>query len=666
LKPVEALWRIYKAGKGTNQVMAYYTCNVYNSNTPFENEQWIVGGIVNDQVLYKESLEIKKALAFAICLSVFFGVMVAIIMIRNMMSPIRVLLNGLKARPQGVRKLPRTDIWEFDELATAIEYQSEEIYKEGSRVSDIIQMTDMQLGVVEIRHDADRVFCTEQVLHIFDLENPNWKDNYIDKTIYEEELARIRTLVYQVPEEKMVYRYPLAENQFRYVQIKKKLGEDRELYIVMDVTDDMLEKQNIRHQRDYDGLTHLYNRWAFNREAENIIEDENIKTGVFSMWNLDSLKFINDTYGHDTGDKYIAAMATVLKNVEDDNCIVARRSGDEFMMFCYNDTVERLIKKTESVHEQALKTRIELPDGNEIAISVSTGMAMYPKDAADLQNLMLYSDFAMYEVKQNSRGDIKRFELASYTQNSMKLLGIGEFTRILEENSIRYAFQPIVDIKNKKVFGYEALMRPQSKLFKSPLDLLSVAESQSKLGQVEKVTWFNAIRDFLKFIPENDDARVFINSIPNQCLRSEEFQQLEEMLGDNISRVVMEVTENVKADENMLRTKQSWCEKNNIAMALDDFGTGYSNADILVEKKFSFVKLDMGIVKQLPDRKDTRDIVRSIVDYCHSNNQRVIAEGVETERELEVVASMDIDYVQGYYFSKPVFDISDVVIDFER
>ena len=133
---------------------------------------------------------------------------------------------------------------------------------------------------------------------------------------------------------------------------------------------------------------------------------------------------------------------------------------------------------------------------------------------------------------------------------------------------------------------------------------------------------------------------MFLNSMPNQCLKPEEFKQLEEEYGSLLGQIVVEMTENTKVDEAMETTKSAWCKQWHIPLALDDFGSGYSNSDILVSRQFDFVKLDMSLIQNIH------------LYYCHANGQMVIAEGVEKKEELSMVISMGVDYLQGFLLGR--------------
>ena len=235
--------------------------------------------------------------------------------------------------------------------------------------------------------------------------------------------------------------------------------------------------------------------------------------------------------------------------------------------------------------------------------------------------------------------------------------GVGELDRIIIDESVRYAYQPIINIRTGNIFAYEALIRPVSDLLGRPDNLLRVAEAQFKLDKIERLTWFHALKGFFEQVREDDNARIFINSIPNQLLSEEDWKMLEESYGNKLSRIVMEITENARSEVDIEERKRAFCSKWNIPIALDDFGSGYSNSDLLVSRMFHFVKLDMGLIKDIDKNPSTQALVRSTIDYCHENLLLVIAEGIETQEEYDTVKELGVDFVQGFLLAKPSFHL---------
>ena len=247
------------------------------------------------------------------------------------------------------------------------------------------------------------------------------------------------------------------------------------------------------------------------------------------MWDLDNLKYINDTYGHDYCDEYIKKAANILKQfTSNKNTIVARMSGDEFYVFIYGchskDEIRQIIEPIKNKMDTAT---LYLPDSGSIKIRASAGISWFPSDATDYSELIKYADFAMYTVKNTEKGKIAEFDKSLYSRDSFLLHSKEELNRLIENELVTYAFQPIVDARTGEIFAYEALMRPQSPTLRSPADVLRIAQAQSHLYQIENLTMFKALKSYLNFPDKVHKRKLFINTLPSQMLSGDALSAFE-------------------------------------------------------------------------------------------------------------------------------------------
>lgn len=659
-KPKDAagLHPVTTGGYDAGSLFYWTGMKLYNSNTPFEQEEWVLGGLIPKNVLYAPSDRFNLAVGISCLLGFLIACAGGILITVTMVKPLRGLSNALAAmKPYEVR-IPKTGILEVDNLVEKIEDLSSKMYRTGSKVADILEMSPLPLGICEYEKGSDTIFCTRKYLEVTGLSLDSWKNNYADYEEFKEKSVPFQEKLHRMPEELDIYHYEDGPRE-EWFLVKQTTTEKGVLTLLMNVTHDMLEKLKIKHDRDYDVLTDLYNRRAFYHLVKNILDKPQKPEGLFSIWDLDNLKYINDTYGHDMGDKYICLLADVIKEHLTAKMIAARMSGDEFTIFLYGAALPEMIEKLHHIHSDFANHKLLLPDGNLLPVSVSAGMVSIA-EGRDYEQLFRYADFAMYEIKKNAKGGIRLFDRSSHLKNYILVQGVGELNRILTENSIRYAFQPIVDIRRKKVMGYEALMRPQSDTLGSPLDFLRVAKEQSKLNQVEALTWFQGLKQYLNLPGRPEDARLFINSLPTHVLLPNQIKQLEEQYGSFLHQVVLEITENAVPDTECQRIKEEFRSKWDMGYALDDYGSGYNNTDILVSGQFDYVKLTIELIRGIHAHEDRQDLVLGMIQYCHSKGIEVIAEGVETKEELVKIMDLGVDYVQGYYFSRPVFDLEPI------
>lgn len=656
------LYSVNVHGENQESLLDINKIRLYNSNTPFENEQWVVAGFVRKEALFESSERFKVALLIACAIAAIITLAVAIIITMVIIKPIRALMNSIDSmdKPYDV-KLYKTNIKEFDELAKKIEVLSNNVYKSGSRVANLLDMSDLPLGICEWENESNSVFCTKKFLEVAELETENWNNNYIPKNVFKSLMESFNKKINREFDEEDIF-YFNGKSENKWLKIRKVFSEDKILVLILDVSHDMEERIKIKHDRDYDILTNLFNRRAFTNKVSNMIEDGKCSTGVLSVWDLDNLKFINDSYGHDMGDKYICLLASIFTEYINDYIIAARMSGDEFMVFVHDMDNEEMFKTLEQIHKSFISRKLMLHDGSLIPVSVSAGMVSI-NEGNSYSELFQYADFAMYEVKKKEKGGIKKFNKESHLRDYILVQGVGELNRIITEQSIKYVFQPIVDLKNKIIYGYEALMRPESEMLRNPTDFIRVAEAQSKLNQVEVLTWTHSIKQYMQLEGRDPDAKLFINSLPDQILSKEKREWFEREFKEVLGNIVMEITETEQINSEYEEIKRDFCDKHNMLRALDDFGAGYSNTDLLVTRNFDFVKLDMTLVRNIDKYRERQDLVAGVIQYCHSKNIKVIAEGIESEEELREVLRLGADFGQGYYFSRPVSKLKPIALD---
>lgn len=636
-----------------------YACtkyfNLYNTNTPFENEKWALIGLVEKANLLYYSDRFTKLLAISLIISSLVGIVVAIIAGGRVTKPIINLAKDVKrSNPREPLELKEINIYEIDELSSAIVALSTNVADSASKLSQIINLFNMPIGAFEYKKGQKSVLCTETFFNVIGIEDFDKYDTDIDIKSFDKIIEKIISQKENLSDD--IYRIERKNKKAIWIKLKILNEESRILGVVSDVTQEILEKQKIEYDRDYDSLTDILNRRAFHNIVRAKIENDDLKIGAFIMWDLDNLKYVNDTYGHDCGDEYIRIASVELKKFEEYGGIVARRSGDEFYVFIYGYEnkmdVREIVKK---VHSNIENTALKLPNNRELKIRVSTGLAWYPEDAITFDDLAKYSDFAMYKIKRTIKGNISEFNKKEYNEDSFLLSSQENLNKLLDEELIEYAFQPIVSAKTGQIFAYEALMRSQLEDLRSPLDIIKLATADSRLYEIERITFFKALESFANNKEKFKDAKLFINSIPNHSLSNEDSQKFEQLYGEHLDRLVIELLENEKSNGENISKKRNLIEKWNAQLAIDDFGSGYNNEAVLLAITPDFVKIDMGIVRGIDKDINRQQISRNLISYASQRKIKIIAEGVETREELEKLIEFGVDYIQGYYFSKPEF-----------
>ena len=651
--------------------------DVYNYNTPFEQEEWVLVGMARKNDLLSFYNSIRSMLLSSILIPIILSVFGVFIIGKIVTDPIRGLVNEVRKRSgEHGLTLTRVNIGEIDELTETIEQLSADVERSASKISSILEHANVLIGVFEYEENNESVFCSRSIFEMMGWEEPGEPYCYMGS---EEFQQRMESGIRNTKRDGENYLFhvearPTADEAERIASDRANAaGKGRWVRLILDtqeagtvlgvlsdVTGDVEEKAKLERERNYDLLTSLYNRRAFREQLVVAMADGTIQTAAVAMWDLDNLKYINDTYGHDEGDRYIVLFANCLKRLEEEGAIVSRYSGDEFVTLIYGDGgKEEIRRRVQSFMQFLQSTSLEMKGGYQIPVRVSGGMAWYPDDAVDFDTLLNYADFAMYMVKHSVKGIIMEFDSNDYSNNSYMLAGREELNRMLETREVDFAFQPITR-RDGSVFGYELLMRPNFTNLKGIKEVLNLARAQAKLTQMETLTWYAG----LKAVEKQDQAgalgqteRLFINSIASACMSKEEEADLWNRYSCYLSRIVTELTEGEPVNQEYMSRKIAVTKKWNGLIAIDDFGAGYNSETVLLDMAPDIIKVDMSLVQRIHEDPNRQLILNNILDFAGQNHITVLAEGVETKEELEFLIQCGVELFQGYYIGRPQMEI---------
>ena len=417
------------------------------------------------------------------------------------------------------------------------------------------------------------------------------------------------------------------------------------------------ERLRIERERDYDVLTGLYNRQAFHRVSHELFQNpERLGVAALLMMDLDDLKHINDTYGHDWGDHYIQNTGRCIAEHSPPGTVCARLSGDEFLLLFYGyPGREQLREKLEALTRAMQQAVVVLPSGSDLHISISGGVAWYPEDGRDIETLKKYADFAMYQVKHSTKGQMKDFDIGVYNQEAYIARTRREFHQLISEERMYYYFQPIFSAQTGRVHAYEALMRSDLPTLRSPATIMKLAREQGALYEIERLTFHKALEGFDNLRSKNlvdRQALIFINSIASVSLRREDSEYMDQRWHELRRQMVIEITEEEEMNRQALESKRHAPGFSGM-FALDDYGSGYSNEGSLLELAPRFIKVDISIIRGIDSDPDKQQILRNVVRYAQPRNMQIIAEGVETAAEMRTVIDLGADLLQGYFLARP-------------
>ena len=662
----------------TNHGKRYYAAltplSFYNRNAPFSSEQWLLIGAVEFGQLFSFSNHVILLLG----LNIFLMLIVGLICSRRLARPISRLSAEVAAVQKNRSTIPNlslTGIRELDQFSTAITTLSRDILMTSTKFLRIMDMASVELGGYEIRFDTGSVYFTD---NFFSMLGVNSEESTVLTPVQFQE--RLQSFTASCPHTSSpsggrVYRIVRPNGETRYLRMEVRQEGQAQFGLIEDVTMTTFERLRIEHERDYDTLTGLYNRQAFQRESESLFsEPKQLKHAALLMLDMDNLKYTNDTYGHDWGDQYIRQAGRCFADYTPKDTLCARISGDEFHLLFYGyESQDEIRKVLTKLREQLHQQSIPLPDGKVLHLSISGGIAWYPEDGTQLDILKKYADFAMYQIKHSRKGALGEFDLGSYNQEVYSVQARSDLHRLIKNEMLSYHFQPIVSARTGQIVAYEALMRSMLPTLKSPDTIMKLAREENCLHDIERITMFKATEAYLS-LQERGLIRgtelLFVNSIASQHMTDEENQEYCRRFAAIQKQIVIEITEEEMLDPASLEVKRGTPGFPG-TFALDDYGSGYSSEKNLLELSPKYIKIDLSIIRGIDTDPDKQQIVANIVAYAHPRKMLIIAEGLETPEEIHKVLELDVDLLQGFCLARPAAipgsvhsDALDVIYDF--
>lgn len=628
---------------------------VYSDNSPFADQNWTLVSFVPSEVLRENSVSVREKLIYSILLTTllaFSAVFVLVYFFTRKIS--RLSKHVQELSPYDEIYFNPTGMREIDDLTAAVQLLNQRLKNVSKTTSKILELSLLPIGGYEVLDNSNQVILTDFLYWLLHLD-PGSHISQADWGRYYHKLTR-----QPLEDQENIYEYydAYTEKQM-WLRILEAKSPNGVVGVIQDVTEDIEEKRRLTNELDYDALTGLLSNTALKRESKRKIKEKPDKIGVMIFIDLDNLKYINDNFGHDVGDRLIIRASEIFRYFEQYGGIVSRISGDEFAIYLHDcGNQEEVRKILKNLYDYGKQFCLTTPDGSDNQIRFSAGVAWYPQDATDVMDLLKLSDFAMYEAKHKEKGRLFEFNREYYQQMSYLLENREAINRLLDEQLIRFAFQPIIDLKSGKVMGYELLMRPLLDNFKNPAEVLAVAAAQSKSAQLERMVVMMAFETISEHAHKFGDGKIFINSIPGQVLNDEDLEKIASSYSQHFKNVVIEVSEEDGRNAESFSKKVNLIKNNGMQIALDDFGSGYSNEIRILSLLPDIIKIDMDMIQGIHNNLDKQNLVANLVDFCHKKGVKVAAEGIEGAMDLAAVIATGVDYAQGFYLGRPEFEIS--------
>lgn len=447
--------------------------------------------------------------------------------------------------------------------------------------------------------------------------------------------------------------------------IKSERGEISHFIAVFsDISDKRETQESIYNLAHFDSLTKIANRNFFQKKLAMSIKELKADENIALMYiDLDRFKIINDSLGHNVGDDLLLAVAKRITRLLDGDDFFARLGGDEFAIFFQsNEKIEiceqKIVEKADRVID-ALNQVFEIKQ-NQLSIGSSVGIALYPRDANNIEELMQYADTAMYHAKENGRNrhTIYTGDIAKEAKYKYKIEQ--ELRSAIKSGQITSVYQPIVNSNSKKIEGFEVLSRwiHDTLGFVSPELFISIAEERGMIADYTYDLLARSCMQTKKWNQKwNQNFYISVNISPVHFLQSDLVENISEILKKtkfSPSLLKLEITEGVIIEnKDLVVSTLKRFRQMGIKISIDDFGTGYSSISYLKDYPVDYLKIDRSFVVDIPSDINNKNICQTIVSLAKNFNLAIIAEGVETNDNAKFLQNIGVEYLQGYYFFRP-------------
>ncbi|GFZ31028.1 hypothetical protein CSC2_15540 [Clostridium zeae] len=569
----------------------------------------------------------------------------------------------------------------FEEI-TALEQELREKYTEISINEELLRNNEEWYKLItEASYDAlwdwsikeGKMFFSDQWYKILGYDKEKTKNIDWTTLVNEEDLERLQNVIKENWENKssvftIEYRIKDVNGIYTWMQTigKTLFNSEGKPYRLAGSHKNITDIKEYQHRLEYiayhDYLTDLPNRQYMHKVAEKYFGKkdgcERSKSALIFV-DIDNFKYINDTLGHNFGDFLICAIADRLDRIKGSEDLLIRLGGDEFVIILNSiediEQVEDFCNAMLACFESSFNV-----DNNYLQVTSSIGIAIYPEDGKGIDDLLTKADIAMYKSKSLGKNNytffhsgmndkvIERMEIERYLRNA------------LDKNEFVLYYQPQVDANTGMICSFEALIRWNSPElgFVPPDRFITLAEENHKI--IDIGNW--VLRSACEFIKEvhtngHDKCYISINVSVIQLMQSDFVDNVLKIINDitiDPNCIELEITESI-----FIETYDSISDKLNrlreigIKIALDDFGKGYSSLSYLKQLPISTLKIDKTFIDDVAEEHKV-SLVENIIDIGHKMNLKVVAEGVETEEQLDYLNKYSCDRIQGYYFSRPV------------
>lgn len=414
------------------------------------------------------------------------------------------------------------------------------------------------------------------------------------------------------------------------------------------------QKEYINYLAYHDALTGLPNRRNFIEILRDKINSGSM--GAVILLDIDDFKGINDTRGHAFGDRVLESIAVRLRTINEPNLTISRFGGDEFLVLLESNNNHAKLEHSLDEICRLFDSKFKIDD-LDVEISFSMGISLFPLDSTDVNQLIMKADLAMYSVKAAGKNGYRLFDTAMLDWQ-IKKSNIETILRdAIDGDGFLMVYQPQVDIKSGKIHSYEALLRLKEHNI-PPNVFIDIAEKNGMIIKIGRIVTRKVIEQIAVWQTTGLKAKpVAINFSAIQLHDSSYIDYMTSLLEEykvEPSSIEIEITENIFLENQQITMAFLTQIKNlGIRIAIDDFGTGYSSLHYLTFLPVDIIKLDRSLSMKFLEIENIK-VMDSLISLVHSLGLTVVAEGIEQLEQVQRLSSAGCDYIQGYFFSKPV------------
>ncbi|WP_433945150.1 putative bifunctional diguanylate cyclase/phosphodiesterase [Paenibacillus sp. SN-8-1] len=526
-------------------------------------------------------------------------------------------------------------------------------------------------GIWEMDYEKKELHLSPRLIDMLGCaDQPNFNMRRLFQRIHPDDRGRLKLAALRHIKQKTDYfqaEYRLRQDSGRYNWYmgrgKALFNERGEVYRLAGSNTDIHKMKQVQEELHklayYDSLSGLPNRLYMLEDLDLFFREPEGLAAIFFI-DMDNFKFINDTLGHKSGDMLIRQVSQKLATLLPLEGMLYRLAGDEFVYFIKNmENKEAVLSIADKLIDK-FKQPIRINSSN-IYATISIGVACYPEDGEDTEELLKNADVAMYRSKKAGKGVFTMYNKTMHSALAERMIIDKHLRNALAQDEFQLQYQPQMNVQTGRIVGFEALLRwhnPELGMV-SPMLFIPVAEDSRTIISIGQWVMMTACT-FMRRIHEmgHPDCRISVNISVIQMVQEDFVTMVLDILEDTgltPQYLELEITESIFMESyEPIIHKLEILRSLGVRIALDDFGTGYSSLSYLKQLPISTLKIDKGFIDNLPEEDKNRSLTEAMIEIGHKMGLEVVAEGVESHEQLAYLKEHGCDLIQGYFLSKPV------------